>query len=239
MSERYADRSEKGREAPRTVLVVEHDARIADEIERRLSGSLPGLAVLRCETLTAARAYMTGTAFDAVCAADTLPDGSGATLAAEKETLGFQGPLLVRAARETAADVDGYRLVGETAEEVAAALVALWGTKRRTAEPGTASSADPAGTAAEDVVQLVALLEALRSETGAVAHAINNPLTVITGNAQLLLEVAGAGGLDPSLAKAIEDMGAASQQLSEALGRLDRLRQHIASALGRGDRLAE
>lgn len=82
-----------------------------------------------------------------------------------------------------------------------------------------------------------AMLEELRAEAGAVVHAINNPLTVITGNAQFLMEVARTEQTDSPIVGPIEDINAATQQLSDALARLSALRERIASALGKDDRI--
>ena len=56
-----------------------------------------------------------------------------------------------------------------------------------------------------------------------VTHDINNPLAVISGNAQLLLELARALDLDPDVAKPIQDIEAASQQLAHMVERLNGL----------------
>lgn len=56
-----------------------------------------------------------------------------------------------------------------------------------------------------------------------VTHDINNPLAVISGNAQLLLELARALELDPDVAKPIQDIEAASQQLAGMVARLNAL----------------
>ena len=76
-----------------------------------------------------------------------------------------------------------------------------------------------------------------RAEAGAVVHAINNPLTVITGNEQFLMEVARTEQTDSLIVGPIEDINAATQQLSDALARLSALRERIASALGTDDRI--
>ena len=83
------------------------------------------------------------------------------------------------------------------------------------------------------------MLEELRAEAGAVAHAINNPLTVITGNAQFLLEIARTEQAGSPIVAPIEDINAAAQQLSDALTRLSALRERIAHALGTDDRIEE
>lgn len=56
-----------------------------------------------------------------------------------------------------------------------------------------------------------------------VTHDINNPLAVISGNAQLLLELSRALDLDPDVAKPIQDIEEASHQLATMVERLNAL----------------
>ena len=56
-----------------------------------------------------------------------------------------------------------------------------------------------------------------------VTHDINNPLAIISGNAQLLLELSRALDLDPDVAKPIQDIEEASQRLASMVERLNAL----------------
>lgn len=56
-----------------------------------------------------------------------------------------------------------------------------------------------------------------------VTHDINNPLSIISGNAQLLLELARVLDLDPDVAKPIRDIEEASQRLADMVSRLNSL----------------
>lgn len=58
-----------------------------------------------------------------------------------------------------------------------------------------------------------------------VTHDINNPLTIISGNAQLLVELSRALGLDPDVAKPIQDIEEASQRLADMVERLNALNE--------------
>ena len=64
---------------------------------------------------------------------------------------------------------------------------------------------------------------ALRRTLSQVTHDINNPLSIIVGNAQLLLELARSIDLDDDLLKPIEDIEEASQRLSGMVDRLNRV----------------
>ena len=242
----HADEAPPVPRAPVTLLLVETDERRAERMEQRLNGTLPGLVATRCGTLASARAYLAGTAFDAVCTAHELPDGPGAALAELRDALGLRAPVFVwtrngvtangtASARRRGAGAACYVLSGDDEVEAAAAIGRALGGgcagARKDGEDGMAASRRPASE------EVAGLLDALRTETGAVAHAINNPLTVIAGNAQFLGELARMGGLDPAFARSVEDIEAAAQQLSEALGRLAALRQRIAASLGVADRL--
>src|SRR5690606_15914875 len=162
---------------------------------------LPGLIATRCETLASARAYLAGTAFDAVCTADELPDGSGLALLALRDGLKLDAPIFVRTTRHGAATAAAERYGGtacfdhkedgEGADEFATEISRCLGVA------GVEELAEEPEPAAVEMLDPRALVEALRSETGVVAHAINNPLTVIAGNAQFLLEMTRMMEVDP------------------------------------------
>ena len=65
---------------------------------------------------------------------------------------------------------------------------------------------------------------ALREALSEVYHDLNNSLAVISGNAQLLAELARAEDLGPAFTDPLEDVEAARSDISDALERLDRLR---------------
>lgn len=60
-----------------------------------------------------------------------------------------------------------------------------------------------------------------------VYHDINNPLAIISGNAQLLLEMVHLMDLDDQLVEPIEDIEEASRRLNESLGDLERLQNEL------------
>jgi signal transduction histidine kinase len=64
----------------------------------------------------------------------------------------------------------------------------------------------------------------LRERLSEVYHDLNNSLAVISGNAQLLTELARAEDLGPAFTDPLDDVEAARADISEALDRLDRLR---------------
>ena len=76
---------------------------------------------------------------------------------------------------------------------------------------------------------------ALREMVTEVAHDINNPLAIIAGNAQLLLEMARVIDLDPDVAKPIGDIEEASRRLAQMVRRLDAVKEALADAPAGGD----
>lgn len=60
-----------------------------------------------------------------------------------------------------------------------------------------------------------------------VYHELNNPLSIISGNAQFLLELSRDKDLDEQFVSSAEDIQEATEQMSEALQELTRLREHL------------
>lgn len=77
--------------------------------------------------------------------------------------------------------------------------------------------------------------DALREMVSEVTHDINNPLAIISGNAQLLLELAQMMDLDPDVAKPIGDIEEASRQLAQMVRRLDQVKAALGNAPAGGD----
>ncbi len=242
-SSNQADNSVARCAAPR-ILLVEPDEKLARELQRDLALRFPTIASAVCGNLASARAYLSGNGADVVLTADELPDGSGLELLDLRLALGLTSYIFVRTRKNGEASRAAMR-AGATAcftltpkreslSAVAFEMSRVLGIPDVGTEPAEESTLPPIS-----LEEAVALLEELRAETGSVAHAINNPLTVITGNAQLVLEVARMEGRDSAVLGPIEDINAAAGQLSDALTRLSALRQRIAKVLGSSDGIAE
>ncbi len=74
------------------------------------------------------------------------------------------------------------------------------------------------------------LLDELRARVARVTHDINNPLTVIAGNAQLLMELIRALELSEELEKPLRDIQDASLQLAASLHALNDLKEPVERA---------
>ena len=67
----------------------------------------------------------------------------------------------------------------------------------------------------------------LHEAVSSVYHDLNNPLSIIAGNAQFLLELSQEKDLDEQFASSAQDIQEASQRMSESLQRLTRLKDHL------------
>lgn len=77
------------------------------------------------------------------------------------------------------------------------------------------------------------LIETIRTTVATVKHEINNPLAIISGNAQLLTEL--ARGMDDEITKPIRDIEEASHRIAQSLNKLSNLKEVITREYVRGD----
>lgn len=153
--------------------------------------SRPDLAVTMTPAATAreARAYLAGTAFDAVYLGPGVEGAEAIT--ALRDVLGLTTPVHVLA---TLDDLPA-RLSGATT---------------------AASNSDPH-----------AALDEVAGELSRVAHALNNPLAVISGNAQLGLEMARATAADDMVVEALQAIAEAATRLEGLFSDVAALRAHV------------
>ncbi len=130
---------------------------------------------------------------------------------------GVEGAEAIAALR----DVLGLSTTVETVADGAAVARRL-GTAPPAAAPTAAASGAGAG------------LGHVRDELGRVAHALNNPLAVIAGNAQLGLELAGALGTDEALVEVLQSIQAASAELEALFSEVAALRALVDRTAGEG-----
>ena len=153
-----------------------------------------------------ARAYLAGTAFDLILVG---PDVEGAeAIGALRDVLGLETAI------EPVAD--------------AAALAERLGATGPEA-PASTSDAAPAPSASGRGLGHVA------SELSRVAHALNNPLAVIAGNAQLALEMAGPLGTDDAITESLRAIGQAADELEALFAEVSALRALVDRERGRGE----
>ena len=81
----------------------------------------------------------------------------------------------------------------------------------------------------DDAMIGVRFYEQVRKAMALVKHEINNPLSIISGNAQLLLEMAKIMELDEDMIRSIRDIEEASQRVATSLEKLEDLKALVAS----------
>jgi signal transduction histidine kinase len=73
----------------------------------------------------------------------------------------------------------------------------------------------------------VSHLQEIRSSLSTVFHDANNPLAIISGNAQFLLELARTMQLDEELIQPIRDIDEASRRVADSLKELEQIRVEL------------
>lgn len=66
-----------------------------------------------------------------------------------------------------------------------------------------------------------------RDTISSVYHDLNNPLSIISGNAQFLLEISRDEDLDEQFVTSIQDIQEAAQRMADSLNRLTRLKNDL------------
>lgn len=67
--------------------------------------------------------------------------------------------------------------------------------------------------------------EEIRNVISSVYHDLNNPLSIISGNAQFLIELSREEELDEQFEASAQDIQEATRQMSDSLQRLTRLKE--------------
>lgn len=70
-------------------------------------------------------------------------------------------------------------------------------------------------------------LEDVRETVSTVYHDLNNPLSIISGNAQFLLELGREQDLDEEFLSSLQDIREAADRISDSLNRLTRLKEEL------------
>lgn len=70
-------------------------------------------------------------------------------------------------------------------------------------------------------------LDDAREAVSTVYHDLNNPLSIISGNAQFLLEISKEEDLDEQFISSAKDIREAAQRMEESLSRLTRLKEKL------------
>lgn len=210
------------------ILIVEPEDARADAITESIQTYLPAARTHRVHGQSDAWAYLSERAVDLVLVEHSLPDGDSLDLVANLKEARRALPVVVQvddgeedvvlhALRAGATD---YIVYDDQGGDLRALPYKLLDVLRRHQEVQRAS--DP-----QRIRELEALLRTIRVGVSKVYHEINNPLAIISGNAQLLLELARMSDLDETLLQPIRDIEASSQRLSDLLVHLTDIRDTL------------
>jgi len=70
-------------------------------------------------------------------------------------------------------------------------------------------------------------LEDVQETVSSVYHDLNNPLSIISGNAQFLLEIGREEDLDDQFLSSAQDIQEAAQRMADSLHQLTRLKEEL------------
>lgn len=73
-------------------------------------------------------------------------------------------------------------------------------------------------------------LDDVRETVSSVYHDLNNPLSIISGNAQFLLELTREADVDEQFVSSVRDIKEATERMSDSLNRLTRLKEELGEA---------
>lgn len=74
-------------------------------------------------------------------------------------------------------------------------------------------------------------LDEVHDTVSTVYHDLNNPLSIISGNAQFLLEISEEEDLDEQFVSSARDIKEAAQRMADSLHKLTRLKQELEGEL--------
>lgn len=74
-------------------------------------------------------------------------------------------------------------------------------------------------------------IDEVRDAVSSVYHDLNNPLSIISGNAQFLLEISEEEELDDQFVSSARDIKEAAERMADSLHRLTRLKEELKGEL--------
>lgn len=208
----------------------------AEQFCEKLEGILPGVNLTYATSVMAARAHMAGTPFDVVVVDSAVAEDAAAWIALVETASDLKSSRHVLAIAPGDVAAEQARAAGANeafvhpvpADVIADHVVHALGLSLFDGISGDGALAETVEAANDD-------LEAIREELGRMAHALNNPLAVIHGNAQYVLELAQALELDDCVVAPLRDIEEAGSQLATLFRAIGDLRHRIGSASGARD----
>ena len=205
---------------PFRLLFVDEDDRRAQQVVQTLRGAPSVADVERAQTLAEACARLRQAPCEMALVTDEMPDGDCLDFLGFVRQQALDLPVVVLARQRhqevalaalKAGASDYFHASGE--HPLAGLPAVLDAARRRHAEARSAR-----------IESQLRLVETLRGALGHIKHEINNPLAIISGNAQLLIELARTMELDDDLAKPMHDIEEASRRLAGIVEQLSDLR---------------
>lgn len=202
------------------VLLVEGESKRAARIADELRGHLADLEVRHVRSLAEATRALARDEVDLIVAAPSMSDGGAERLL---DMFVDQGPIFVYVPGGADAEelerghprlLDCVGIEGEASPRFRSAVQYLRAVQRLKA-------AGPSADLPSDVLRRV------RQTISRVNHDLNNPLSIISGNAQLLRELVRTLDPDGDLVQPIQDIEEASLRVSGILRRLVELKDAL------------
>lgn len=213
----------------RMLLLDGDDARI-DEIADLMQALLPSLTVEHVRRVEEALAFVERTAYEVILAGHELPDGTSLDLLDALHDATVQVPVVVigrGAGHGEAVSVMKAGAVDYIQRDEEAGLRAL---PLRLLEAMRRYQQRQRQDAQRRQQEQADLLQKVRRTVSHVNHEINNPLSIISGNAQLLVELGKMMDLDADLMQPIRDIEEASRRVADSLKRLAEVKELIPAA---------
>lgn len=212
----------------RLLLVGENEDDVA-AIEDAVLQDSPSVDIYHAGTIAEALSLLSTTYFDAVLVDHELPDGDCFDLLDFNLDVGISLPVVVlsryghenvaiSAMKRGASDCIRKELDARHVETLSLRLQEAM-HRHQLMQQSTERSRR---------LEQKKLLESLRTTVASVKHEINNPLAIVSGNAQLLLELTSLMDLDEELVKPIRDIEEASSRIAESLNKLSNIKELIA-----------
>lgn len=222
--------------APFRLLIVEEDDTDALRIEQVLQQETPVADPHRARTVAEARTLLSEMVFEATLVNQELPDGDCFDVLDFILKSALQLPVVVLTRY-------GHEAFAVSVMKAGASDCIRKELDHRHLE-GLPMRLQQAMHRHHEMQQLVEqthrrdqmkLVETVRSTVANIKHEINNPLAIISGNAQLLLELTSLMDLDEELVKPIRDIEEASLRIGQSLEKLNRINDLVARGSLKGE----
>jgi len=213
---------------PVHVVLAVADPAEGEQLKARLQADHDGNGVTLVTTLAHALKVLADESADACVIDHDVPDGNSLDLLHRAEEEGWDLPVVV--------------LLAEAGEDAAVAIMKA-GAADYVRKQGQDGYEDEVAFKVKEAIhhhrlaqqveamaehrEQMRLLRTIHSTVATVKHEINNPLSIISGNAQLLVELAKAMELGDDIVQPAQDIEEASQRIASSLDKLADLKQAI------------